>query len=177
MSELEERTSPDDTSSSSTIAEALKILNDYQRTLTLKAAEQIVENREDFAEEFPARAEEIIERYGHLLMQLSFLQNALLLASSAASSQSPTSASAGNAPPNRPMIVRPSGRPVDATTPLHVGQRVLVEWHNQWYRAEVLNLLQDGNVRIHYIGFGSNWDETVPRQRLQLDVDEEAPES
>jgi hypothetical protein len=61
-----------------------------------------------------------------------------------------------------------SGNPVAASTPLGIGQKVQVQWNGQWWNGEVLAILSDGRVKIHYAGWDSSWDEAVPRSRLQL---------
>jgi hypothetical protein len=67
-----------------------------------------------------------------------------------------------------PHSIPSSGRRVDATTPLEVGQIVQVQEHRQWYPADVLRVNDDGTVRIHYRGWSDRWDEDVPRSRIQL---------
>ena len=64
--------------------------------------------------------------------------------------------------------VAASGKPVDASTALAQGDRVLVEQGSAWWRGRIKNVGDDGNVTIHYVGWESNFDETVPRSRLQL---------
>jgi hypothetical protein len=61
-----------------------------------------------------------------------------------------------------------SGKPVVAETALEVGQKLQVEWEKQWWHGEILNVLDDGTLKIHYTGWDSKWDEVVPRSRLQL---------
>jgi len=36
-----------------------------------------------------------------------------------------------------------------------------------WWPAEVLQVYDDGQIKIHYQGWGSEWDEVVSRARLQ----------
>ncbi|MCH8173474.1 MAG: hypothetical protein IIA70_09250 [Proteobacteria bacterium] len=43
-----------------------------------------------------------------------------------------------------------------------------------WWKGRVLQLIPDGNIKIHYEGWGAEWDEVVPRTRLQLPVKETA---
>ena len=61
----------------------------------------------------------------------------------------------------------PSGRPVGADTPLEAGAQVLAEWNGAWWLATVVSTEPNGAVRIHYSDWGDDWDETVPRERLQ----------
>ncbi len=67
-----------------------------------------------------------------------------------------------------PHSIPSSGRRIDATTPLEVGQIVQVQEHRQWYPADVLKVNDNGTVRIHYRGWSDTWDEDVPRSRIQL---------
>lgn len=41
-----------------------------------------------------------------------------------------------------------------------------VEWNGQWYPAKVLRE-ENGRFFIHYEGYGDNWDEWVPVERLR----------
>lgn len=66
------------------------------------------------------------------------------------------------APPSRvrSAAVRP---------PLHNpsrGQRVEVEWHGSWWPGEVLHS-RAGLTKIHYLGWGPEWDEWVEAPRLR----------
>lgn len=70
--------------------------------------------------------------------------------------------------------VQPSGNPVSPKTQLKAGDRVLVEWNDSWWKGQVLKVLQDGNVKIHYVGWDAQWDEIAPRTRLQLPAKEAA---
>lgn len=36
----------------------------------------------------------------------------------------------------------------------------------KWYDVEVLEVLEDGRVKIRWIGFGSSWDEARSRDKL-----------
>jgi hypothetical protein len=73
--------------------------------------------------------------------------------------------------PVSPGAIESTNRPVTADTELKPGQVLQVMWGGTWWAARVLTLPPDGTVKIHYIGWGSNWDEAVPRTRLQLDPD------
>jgi hypothetical protein len=64
--------------------------------------------------------------------------------------------------------VSANGTPVIDLTELNKGDRVLVEQSGTWWRGRALAVNPDGSVRIHYVGWGSDSDETVPRSRLQL---------
>jgi sRNA-binding protein len=62
-----------------------------------------------------------------------------------------------------------TGRAVSATTPLELKQVLQVESGRTWWAARVIDLLPDGRVKIHYLGWSAASDEIVPRSRLQLD--------
>ena len=47
-----------------------------------------------------------------------------------------------------------------------VNQKVEVLWKGRWYKATVLTV--KGNAyKIHYDGYASSWDETVPKNRIR----------
>jgi hypothetical protein len=60
------------------------------------------------------------------------------------------------------------GEPVSADTRLQAGAAIHVKWQTSWWAAEVVTPNADGTVKIHYTGWGSNWDEVVSRERIQL---------
>jgi hypothetical protein len=55
-----------------------------------------------------------------------------------------------------------------AATPLRAGQSLFVRSGSSWYAARVLALECGSLVRIRYAGWGAEWDETVPRDRVRL---------
>jgi len=44
--------------------------------------------------------------------------------------------------------------------------QLFVEWGGSWWAARVLGTGRDGSVRVHYLGWGSEWDEAVAPSRL-----------
>jgi len=70
-----------------------------------------------------------------------------------------------------PGPIESTGEAVIAETELLPGQTLQVEWNGNWWAATVLEALEGGKVRIHYLGWGASWDEVVERDRLQLDPD------
>jgi hypothetical protein len=50
---------------------------------------------------------------------------------------------------------------------LQVGDKVQVSWSGGWYNAKVLEV-GEGNYRVHYEGWGSEWDEWVIPSRMRL---------
>jgi RNA binding activity-knot of a chromodomain len=47
-----------------------------------------------------------------------------------------------------------------------VGNKVEILWSGSWYKGEVLEVNND-KYKIHYDGYGSNWDEWVTSERLR----------
>lgn len=47
------------------------------------------------------------------------------------------------------------------------GTPILVEWHGKYYAATVLSTTPDGLTRIHYEGYGPEWDEDVGEDRIR----------
>ncbi len=68
-----------------------------------------------------------------------------------------------------PGPIESTNQPVAANTALKCGQILQVEQGGQWWAGRILSLLPDGNVKVHYLGWAADWDEVVPRTRLQLD--------
>ena len=56
-----------------------------------------------------------------------------------------------------------------------VGSTIDVEWHGTYYPATVLASAEDGNVRIHYDGYGDEWDEDVGEDRIREHAPEDMP--
>jgi hypothetical protein len=79
---------------------------------------------------------------------------------------------------NQPMIEYPEseeGHPVEGSgiaiqpeTPLEVGSIVLSFSQDRWWRAEVVALEDNDMVRIHYPGWDSKWDVSIPKTELQV---------
>jgi hypothetical protein len=63
--------------------------------------------------------------------------------------------------------VLPSGKVMTTSTELAKGDKVLVEQGGAWWRARIKQVIAGGAL-IHYVGWESQWDETVPLTRLQL---------
>ena len=43
-----------------------------------------------------------------------------------------------------------------------IGDQVRVEWHGTMYAARVTGIVGQERYRVHYEGYGSEWDETSP---------------
>lgn len=85
-------------------------------------------------------------------------------------------ACASGSPPVVPAAVVSVGR-VSATTVVaeepsatrvtrEGGEPVEVEWHGRWWPAVLLERQGDGWL-IHYEGYGEEWDEVVPQERIR----------
>jgi hypothetical protein len=61
-----------------------------------------------------------------------------------------------------------NGKRVTARTELKVGDRLQAEQGGDWWDAEIVELLPNGKVKVHYTGWDESWDEVVPRSRLRL---------
>jgi hypothetical protein len=48
-----------------------------------------------------------------------------------------------------------------------VGERVRVEWHGAIYSATILAEVGADRYRVHYEGYGTEWDENVDLNRIQ----------
>ena len=70
--------------------------------------------------------------------------------------------------PAGPGPVQPSGIAIGVETELSVDQRVFVKWSEIWWSGEVLQVMSGGEVKVHYTGWGAEWDEVVTRTRLHL---------
>ena len=58
------------------------------------------------------------------------------------------------------------GSGIGSPTAFNVGDSVDVEWNGGWWQARILSV-NGGLYRIHYIGWGTNWDESVPARRVR----------
>jgi RNA binding activity-knot of a chromodomain len=63
-------------------------------------------------------------------------------------------AASGSAAPAPPSVYR-------------LGDRVRVEWHGSIYTATIVTVLGDDRYRVHYEGYGSEWDEDINLSRIQ----------
>ena len=81
---------------------------------------------------------------------------------------SPSPASPG--PPQSKIRSKPqasgSASPVPPSV-YRLGDRVRVEWHGSIYTATIVNVLGDDRYRVHYEGYGSEWDEDIALSRIQ----------
>lgn len=69
--------------------------------------------------------------------------------------------------PEPPAKVRAKALQAAQTNVFKVGDRVRVEWHGQMYSAAITAIVGQERYRIHYEGYGAEWDETVGLSRIQ----------
>jgi len=62
-----------------------------------------------------------------------------------------------------------SASPSDGLVPTRFkqGQRVRVVWHGRVFHAVILEALPGERYRVHYDGFGQEWDETIEVSRIK----------
>jgi hypothetical protein len=70
--------------------------------------------------------------------------------------------------PNAPARPRAGGA-ASAQPPsvYKAGDRVRVEWHGSIYSAKITTVLGGDRYRVHYEGYGDEWDENIGLNRLQ----------
>ena len=57
---------------------------------------------------------------------------------------------------------------VNTGAQLSVGDKVQVRWRDGWYIASALRVEENGDVYVSFDGFGSEWNDTVTRDRIRL---------
>lgn len=48
----------------------------------------------------------------------------------------------------------------------HVGEYKEAEWNNKWYRVRIIGQ-QGEKIKVHYLGYGDDWDDWVPYASLK----------
>lgn len=56
--------------------------------------------------------------------------------------------------------------PQESMGTYNIGQEVQVEWSGGWYKAKILDR-KEGLYKVHYSGWGDNWDEWVKPERIK----------
>lgn len=69
--------------------------------------------------------------------------------------------------PEPPAKVRAKALQAAQSNTYKVNDRVRVEWHGQLYMATVKSIVGQEKYRVHYDGYGDEWDETVGLSRIQ----------
>lgn len=70
--------------------------------------------------------------------------------------------------PEPPEKVRRTAVEAAKTNQHKIGDRVTVEWHNHYYPAVVVGVVGPERYRIHYEGYGNEWDENVGAERIKV---------
>jgi hypothetical protein len=96
-----------------------------------------------------------------ILIGSSWLSEQNVAGSNVAGSNAPTTAEVGTSAAGSPSAVG------EAPPTLTVGAAVSVLWGERWFDGRILATYPDGRVRVHYEGYGPEWDEDVTRERLR----------
>ena len=70
--------------------------------------------------------------------------------------------------PEPPPKVRAKALSAAQSNVYKVGDRIRVEWHGHVYSATITSIVGAERYRIHYEGYGPEWDETVGLSRIQV---------
>ncbi len=70
--------------------------------------------------------------------------------------------------PDPPEKVRRTAVNAAKTNQYKIGDRVKVEWHHTYYSAVIVGIVGPERYRVHYEGYGNEWDENVGRERIQV---------
>jgi hypothetical protein len=79
--------------------------------------------------------------------------------------------------PSRAALAHERG-PQEAAqaAPAEQGPLLFVEYGGSWWAAKELRRTKDGKTLVHYVGWGSEWDEAVDASRVKRRAkDEKAP--
>lgn len=66
-----------------------------------------------------------------------------------------------------PAKVRAKALEAAKTNTYKVGDHVRVEWHGKYYPATIIEIVGKEQYRVHYEGYGPEWDENVGLPRVQ----------
>ena len=70
-------------------------------------------------------------------------------------------------PPEPPAKVRQKAALAAQTNTYRLGDHVRVEWNGRYYPAQIVDVVGKERYRVHYEGYGSEWDENVSLNRIQ----------
>lgn len=73
----------------------------------------------------------------------------------------------GAVSPEPPAKVRAKAIAASQTNVYKVGDRVRVEWHGTLYPAVIIAIVGQERYRVHFEGYGNEWDDTVGLARIQ----------
>jgi len=63
------------------------------------------------------------------------------------------------------LLPKPAGS-AGAASSYAAGDRVRVRWRGSNYAAIIVAVVAPGTLTVHYEGYGSEWDETIPEDRI-----------
>ncbi len=69
--------------------------------------------------------------------------------------------------PEAPAKVRRTAIEASKTNRFKMGDRVKVDWNGHYYPAVISGIVGPERYRIHYLSYGSEWDENVGRERIR----------
>lgn len=69
--------------------------------------------------------------------------------------------------PEPPAKVRAKAMEAAQTNTYRVGDNVRVEWSGRMYGAQIIDVVGKERYRVHYEGYGAEWDENVGLSRIQ----------
>lgn len=69
--------------------------------------------------------------------------------------------------PEPPAKVRAKALEAAKTNTYKVGDQIRVEWQGRFYAAHVVEIVGKEQYRVHYEGYGPEWDENVGLSRVQ----------
>lgn len=69
--------------------------------------------------------------------------------------------------PEPPAKVRAKALEAAQTNTYRVGDQVRVEWSGRMYPAQIVEIVGKERYRVHYEGYGAEWDESVGLSRIQ----------
>lgn len=70
--------------------------------------------------------------------------------------------------PDPPEKVRRTAVEAAKTNQYKLGDRVKVEFHGHYYPSVVVGIVGPERYRVHYEGYGSEWDENVGPDRIRI---------
>jgi len=68
--------------------------------------------------------------------------------------------------PDPPDKVRRTAVAAAKTNQFKIGDRVKARWHGHYYAAVIVGVVGPERYRVHYDGYGNEWDENVGAERL-----------
>lgn len=113
----------------------------------------------------------------HAFASLSFLLIVALACKRGADSSAADASAVVTSTPSIVTAADPASTTVSAPTNWKVGDTVDVEWSGSWYESQILAVLPGPQYKIHYVGWGNNYDETVGPSRMRARAGGSAPSS